>query len=115
MDKYETINRTAVVIIPKEPFWDWVNSVEPESTSELTPEIKEEGTVYLFPEFDESEEMDKHFQTIFRDMFENELMAWFTDESLWPRNRDWKMFKEWFDHKIHDVVWDTLADDIEKE
>lgn len=115
MDKFETINRTAVVIIPKKRFWEWAKSVEPDTAVELTPEDSEEPTVYLFPEFDDSEELKEHLQTIYEDIFNNELMAWYTDESLWPQNRNWKMFKEWFDYRIHEIVFDTLHEKIEKE
>jgi hypothetical protein len=67
------------------------------------------------PEFDDEDELNRHFQKIFKDTFENELMAWYPDESLWPQDRSWKMFNEWFDYKVHEIVFDTLREKIEKE
>ena len=115
MEKFEAINRTAIVVVPKKPFWDWVNGVEPGSESELTPKIKGEGTIYLLPEFDDEDELEKHLQKISKEVFENELMAWFTDESLWPQNRNWSMFREWFDCRIHEIVHDTVHEKVRKE
>jgi len=115
MERFKTINRTAVVIIPRKPFWDWVNDAEPSSESELTSKIKEDETVYLLPEFDDEDELERHLQKISKEIFENELMAWYTDESLWPPDRSWKTFKEWFDYKVHEIVFDILREEIEKE
>lgn len=45
-------------------------------------------------------------------LFENELEGWYTDETLWPRNRDYKTFKEWFEVECHSVIMDTVGGEI---
>jgi hypothetical protein len=34
---------------------------------------------------------------------------------MWVQNRSFKLFKEWFDYKMHSMVWDTLEEPIDKE
>ena len=45
-DFYESINRNAIVVKLKQPFFDWVNAVEPS----FSVTQKDEGTVYLIRE-----------------------------------------------------------------
>ena len=115
MEKFKTINRSAVIIDPKKPFWDCVNSIEPGLESDLMPDLMKEGTIYLLPEFDDPSGTDDCLRKIYNDIFENELMAWFTDESLWPKDRSWDKFREWFDYRIHEIVWDTVDETMAKE
>ncbi len=37
------------------------------------------------------------------------------DEKLQPKNRNFKMFKKWFDVEIHSMVIDLVDEGIEKE
>ncbi len=39
-------------------------------------------------------------------LFEMQLDGWHTDESAWPRNRTFAMFREWFSIEFHSVVED---------
>ena len=45
-------------------------------------------------------------------LFESELEDWYTDETLWPKNRDYKTFKEWFEVECHSVIMDTVGGEI---
>ena len=44
----------------------------------------------------------------FEQLFESEIEDWYTDESLWPKNRNRKLFDEWFDVECHSVLIDTV-------
>jgi len=115
MEFFETINRIAIVITPKKPFYDWLNSIEPgEGIDEEASEDKD-NTVYLIPNFDEQSEIDEYLKRIYQGIFENELASWYTDKSLWPAYRSREMFNQWFDVKIHTVLYDTLDENIEKD
>ena len=46
------------------------------------------------------------------EFFENELEGWYTDETLWPKNRDYKTFMEWIEVECHSVVLDTVGGEI---
>ena len=48
-------------------------------------------------------------------LFENELEGWYTDESLWPKKRDLKLFREWFNVECHTVIEDTVGLPIEDD
>lgn len=89
----DNIFRAAIVVTPKKPFIDWINSIEP--LGEPDAELKE-GEVHLIPDLETKEEimrwLKKHFDLCFTEM----LHSWYIDESLWPQKRTFKMFVEWF-------------------
>ena len=45
----QTWNRTAVVVVPSQPFLDWLHSVDPTSTDLALADLREDPTVYLLP------------------------------------------------------------------
>lgn len=53
----EHINRDAVIIFPKQPLMDWVNTIFPEEKIEC-PQIMthDEANIYLIPETNNSED-----------------------------------------------------------
>ncbi len=109
----ETIDRMAVVVLPREPVVDWVNETDPDHLIWLE-DISWRGNVYLIPRFETIEEAEMHVESIFDDIFCNELAEWFEDKSKWPQERTYDMFLEWFD-VIYDVVaYDTLNGNIRK-
>ena len=48
-------------------------------------------------------------------IFEWELFGWITTEELWPKNRTWEMFQEWFCVEINSEIFDLVDSEIEKE
>lgn len=113
------INRQAVVVKVKQPFVDWINStpLKPgnEKPAYTLKQVNEDCLVLLIPEFDSNEEARKQLRHIKMDIFEESLEAWYTDEEHWPRNRNEKMFDEWFELEIHSDVIDTVDEPIEKD
>lgn len=108
---YDSINRNAIVIRPKQPLFDWVNSIDPENPVETT----DEGTVYLLKEKDSNEEIVKWLQRNFDNIFQNELNNWYIDEQVWPQKRTYQQFKAWFDVEIHSMILDLEETAIMKE
>ena len=108
---YESINRNAIVVKPKKPVLDWVNSDYPEKPV-FTPG---EGNVYLIGERDSNEEFAQWLKRNFDEIFQNELNDWYTNEEVWPQKRTFKMFQEWFDYDIHSMVLDLEETEIIKE
>lgn len=108
------INRSAVLIRPKQPYIDWASTLD---DSEVVPEIDGEKTIYLIPEYDSPEQGWIILRKYYEDIFENELLGWHTYEPEWPQDRSYKMFKEWFDIEFHstieDLVGGSIIDDIE--
>jgi len=108
---YDSINRNAIVVKPKRPLFDWVNSVYPGSPTEA----EHEGTVYLVKEKDSNEAIQKWLKKNFDTIFQNELNDWHTDEKNWPQKRTYKQFTEWFDVEIHSMILDLEETPITKD
>jgi hypothetical protein len=103
------MNRSLVIIRPKEPFLFWLNQVPNDDGIELTlSQICSDCTSLLIDEYQEPEEaiqwIDEHFEKI----FEMELSSWYDDETLWPQDRSLKTFWEWFHVEVHSTVVDTV-------
>jgi hypothetical protein len=53
-----TLNRSAIVVKPKQPFFDWLHMADPTSGSLTMRELVLEPTIYLIPECDTDAEVD---------------------------------------------------------
>ncbi len=111
----QSVNRTVVVIRPKQPFVDWLNSVPGENSDNTLEDISTENTTFLIPEFDFVQDSLECVKEIYSDIFRFELFGWYTDDELWPRNRTWEMFQEWFEIEINSEVFDLVDEAIKKE
>ncbi len=109
---YDSIDRNAIIIRPKEPFFNWVNSVYPEDEN---VNEKPEDNIYLVHEMDSNEEIREWIKSNYEMIFVNELNDWYTKEDKWPANRTFKMFSEWFEVEICSMVLDLEEYEITKE
>ena len=64
------------------------------------------------PDFEDAE---KHLKKYFKQIFEEELEAMWTDEEEWPQKRDFKTFCEWFEYEISDWVVDLSKKPLRSE
>ena len=55
-DRRPTVNRSALVVKPKQPFLDWLHGADSTSSSLTLRELVSEPTIYLIPECDTPEE-----------------------------------------------------------
>ena len=111
----QSINRTAVIIKPKQPFVDWINSTPDDSSNYTLEQVNRENITFLIPEYDDPDNSKKYIKNNYKMIFEFELWGWITTEELWPKNRNWKMFNNWFDIEINSEVFDLVDSEIEKE
>ncbi|HEY2721658.1 MAG TPA: hypothetical protein VGI82_08035 [Chitinophagaceae bacterium] len=107
---FDNVKRTAIVINPKNPFYDWLKSIDPNDTSAMDAN----SDVYLLRDFETESEMESWLKRNFDLIFSDQLNNWYVDEKLWVTNRTFKMFKEWFDYSLHTMIWDTVQGDIAK-
>lgn len=98
--------RTAVVIRFRKPFIDWSYTVGAwiRMTEEEEQEAIRDGTtVILLPEMETTFEIEdylkKHYERIFCYLLNEQK----TDQNLWPQNRSYTMFREWFD--VNEIDW----------
>ncbi len=106
------INRGLLLVFPKRPFLDWVNSFDPASAVTLD-ELWREPEALLVPEFENAEEAEEVVRALSREIFEHMLFEWQTDDQQWPAGRDYRMFREWLDVRSLSMVLDQVDAEIE--
>lgn len=105
------VNRGLLVVKAKEPFREWINSLE--ANSDITiKEINDDCTAYLIPEFEDDLQRDIVLKRIYSDIFVEQLFDWCIDDDRWPQKRTLTLFKKWFDLEFHSVVADVVEDDL---
>ena len=97
------LNRSAIVLVPKQPYIEWTKAVFADDTA-FDPSERDALPVFLGPEVVDSSEIDAFVDKHFAWLFEHWLESWCTDDALWPKRRTRKMFYEWFDIRIHSWV-----------
>jgi len=104
------LNRSSLIVRPKQPFLDWVNSYD--GSSFPSSEVDHDQTVYLIPEY--LNELDSHqvLKQVYETIFELELEGWCLDEGKWPNLRTLAIFKEWFTVEFHSMVIDLCGDPL---
>jgi hypothetical protein len=100
------INRSAVVVMPAQPFLDWLHEVDSTSSELTLEELRREPTVYLLPHYDNGEEARKHVRKYCKEIFEEQLESWYRVPSEWPVQRDFGTFSRWFDCFFHSLLFD---------
>ena len=100
-DDYEEnyINRSAIVIKPLQPFLDWYSHLNPEDDFE--EDIKETN-IYLVNE--DIDDLEVWLRKKFDKFFMMELDEWCADKKDWPLKRNYKMFKQWFQVEISEMM-----------
>ena len=99
---FDPINRNAIIVKPKKPFFDWVNAID--DTDKI--EEVDENNIYLIREMDSNFDVQEWINDNYEALFANELNDWYTDESLWPKDRTHELFSEWFKVEIHSMILD---------
>ena len=110
-----TINRSAVVVRPAQPFLEWLHEADPTSAHLTLNDLRDEPTIYLLPEYDTEEETRQHLAKRCGEVFEEQLNGWYRDPSAWPADRSFKNFKRWFEYQCHSVIIDLCGHPIVQE
>jgi hypothetical protein len=111
------VNRTAVTLTAAQPYIDWTRQHDADTVrGMLTVErARLFGSAFLLPEFELEEDVQEWIEENAGWLFEFQLSNWTEDESIWPQDRDLKMFRSWFRIEIHSIVVDVADDEIEGE
>jgi hypothetical protein len=99
-----TINRIGIAVTPRKPYMAWAKSID-DGAASLEIVANEFTSIYLVeaPDaFKPEQVIRKHYAAI----FEEQLNSWHRDEAQWPSRRTEAMFREWFDAKVVEMVWD---------
>ena len=104
----EIMDRMAITVKPKQPLLDWINNLDPEYPMSLDDFF--DCNTYLFSdeEFEiiNKEDAEMFVELNFIEIFEEELMALWTDPNVWPESMNFETFKEWFEYHVSTLVYD---------
>ncbi len=110
------INRSALVIRPKQPYVDWVNSLDSEASgleqAMTLAQHQQEGRVYLISEQEQVTDKESLIADHWQPIFENELGGWDEFADAWPASLSQQLFLEWFDIEPQLMVFDMTAEPL---
>lgn len=113
--KIHSINRGVAIIKPKEPYLNWIRKLpDPDMAVDLE-ELRTDCLAILVPEKSSDQDGMKFIKSNYRWIYDMMLGGWWTQESDWPKDRNWTMFLEWFDVEFHSLIIDPLDRAIIKE
>ena len=101
-----TLNRSAIVVKPKQPFLDWLHGADSTSSDLTLGELALDPAIYLIPECDTPEEVADVLHELCEEIFVAQLAGWFDDTTTWPPDRGFDVFCRWFDYQHHSMLID---------
>ena len=101
------VNRSAMIVTMKQPFLDWLSSVDAKDRRLGLDDLNREPVICLIAECESDDEFQEWLKRNYRAVFEEHLDSWWTDQLLWPKVRTFNVFQEWFDCRLHSVVLDA--------
>lgn len=104
------VNRGALLLRYREPAVRWINEADPNPSSSPIDlqSANEERNVYLISDNagNDRQSLDRWLKRHYAEIFEIELEDWYTDPNLWPKQRSYTLFREWFEPELHTVLID---------
>ena len=83
----KTINRSAVAVMPAQPFLDWLHQADPTSAYLSLNDLRLEPTIYLLPEYDTKKRRASICKGGAKEIFEEQLDGWYRAPTAWPADR----------------------------
>ena len=105
-----TLNRSALIVTPKQPFLNWVNAVDPTDSKVTLKQIQEDPSIYLVPECDTADDIADVLLNLYAEIFADQLYGWYVKEETWPQKRSFEMFRRWFDVQHHSMLVDLCEE-----
>ena len=104
------LNRSAIVVKPKQLFLDWLHTADPTSHRLTLGDLSREPTIYLIPACDTEADIQEVLSELCEEIFVEQLAGWYRDEETWPRDRSFEVFCGWFEFRHHSMLVD-LSDE----
>ncbi|EGV36803.1 hypothetical protein [Neisseria weaveri] len=109
------VNRSVFLLVPLDPFWNWLQSLPGIDLDNLTLEdLQADANAYLVKPCDDADEVWDEIEARFAEIFAAELSDWCEDESYWPDLHP-DIFNEWFDIQLSTIVTDLEQASLERE
>ena len=96
----DAINQSAVIVMPAQPFLDWLRQADPTSAELSLEDLRREPTIYLLPEYATEEEARAYLKEFCSEIFEEQLDGWYRVPSAWPVDRDFDTVIRWFEYRF---------------
>lgn len=110
-----TLNRSAVVIRPKQPFLEWLHGADPTSRHIALEELSRDPAIYLVPEADDTDDAKELLREMCGQIFTEQLESWIVDRRMWPKDRGFDAFCCWFDFQHHSMLIDLCDEPLIRE
>jgi hypothetical protein len=110
-----TINRSAVIVMPAQPFLDWLHRADPTSAELKLEDLRQEPTSYLLPEYDTEEEERGYLREYCSEIFEEQLDGSYRVPTAWPVDRTFDTFIRWFECSFHSVLVDLCDEPLMRD
>ncbi|MBW2293696.1 MAG: hypothetical protein JRG94_15500 [Deltaproteobacteria bacterium] len=108
----ESINRSAVIVKPRQPYLDWAKEDDSTGVAELVFErLRSKPHIYLLPDYFDPRSQKEVLDEFWPQVFEAMLEGWLRSETLWPSERTRAMFDEWFEIQMCSLVQDLYLDE----
>ncbi len=114
MQGVRTLNRSALVVRPREPYLRWAASLDATARGHAKV-LASRVAIYLVPEDPAGEEESAPIEEYFEEIFSRELETWTTDEGQWPLQRDFATFRDWFEVTAESMVVDLGTERVRVE
>ncbi len=112
-----TLNRSLIILRHKQPFFDWLTSVDPDPSLTLA-NMEDDSDTFLIPGeqlIDSESSAQMWVEQRWAGLFDHMLTSWITDKDAWPKKRSLQMFRQWFAIEYHSMVWDLAVTAFEVE
>lgn len=109
------VNRSVFIVIPREPFWYWLNEL-PDSDlgGPNLIDLQEDANSYLVDACENADELWDIIEERVEEIFAAELADWCADETHWP-DLHLDIFREWFDVELSSIVTDLSSEPLQRE
>ncbi len=106
------INRSILIVLPKQPFLDWLHRADPTSVDLTLEDLRREPAAYLLPPHDLKADLEKHLKRLCKTIFEEQLDGWYRVKKLWPQDRSILAFREWFEYRFYGMPIDLSKEPL---
>ena len=107
-------NRSALYILPKEPFKKWAALYNEDGFIENLDARLKEKHIYLI-EYSFDDDLRDILEPYYIKIFENELTHWNCYKREWPKDRNINAFLDWFEVTLCDDIYDLKTGKITTE
>ena len=101
------VDRVAAVVRPTEKMLNFLKQQSGyHETSGIGPQ--KDCTILLIPQFEGPGQATAYIKGMAQAIFEGELASWDIDPSLWPKDRSYATFSQWFSIEYHSLIYDLV-------